>query len=408
MTTLYIRHPARANAEHGHHACAFALVNDNGAVQREGREKLANLGGMMQSAKRVVLLLAAADITLLRCKLPSLPAAKLKLALPNLVEEQLLGSLSEQIVLAQSGAADADGMHLVAVVNKPWLTQLQQQLRALGAHRISAYPAQLCAGLGADAALVESDGAQSAELTLMRSSAPAFGFGLLADSPARLLEEVQASLRQLLPQQARVVLPSGLLQDWQSALQADGWQVQADDWKRWIDGARSCKLDLMSGVAGGGGGGFQWAQWRWPLTLLGVAALVHIAGLNVEYLRAKREADQLRATINQTFRTAFPNEPIQDPVLQTRKKIDAGKAAAGLSSPDDFTAMAAAFGDAMAAVGASRKVAGIATIEYKERTLHIKLKDDGEAPEAEMKAALAARHLNLNATGRNWQVQLQK
>ncbi|WP_338846601.1 type II secretion system protein GspL [Massilia sp. W12] len=406
MTTLYIRHPARANAEHS--ACAFALVHENGAVQREGSEKLANLGGLMQSAKRVVLLLAAADVSLLRCKLPALPAAKLKLALPNLVEEQLLGSLSEQIVLAQSGPADADGMHLVAVVNKTWLTQVQQQLRALGAQRISAFPAQLCAGLSADAALVESSGANSAELTLVPAGAPAFGFGVLADSPARLLEEVQHSLRQLLPQQARVVLPSGLLQDWQGALSDAGWQVQGDDWKRWIDGARACKLDLMAGVAGGGGAGVQWAQWRWPLTLLGVVALVHIAGLNVEYLRAKREAQQLRQSINQTFRSAFPNEPIQDPVLQVRKKIDAGKAAAGIAAPDDFTTMSAAFGEALSAVAASRKVAGIASIEYKERSLHIKFKDDGEAPEADMKAALAARHLNLTANGRSWQVQLQK
>ena len=406
MTTLYIRQPARAHAA-SQPQLSFALAQDNGQVQREGRERLANLAGLIQSANRVVLLLAASDVCLLRCKLPQLPAAKLRLALPNLVEEQMLGNPAEQIVQALPGGADADGTHLLAVVNRPWLTALQEQYRALGAHRISALPSQLCTGSQAQAVLVEQDDNQ-AELTLIRSDSPAFGFGLLADSPAQLLQDVLQTVRQLMPPPAQLIVAEGALHDWQQVLGNDsGWQLQADSWARRIAAARTCKLDLMSSVISTGGS-MLWKQWRWPLVLLGLTALIHLIAINVLYLRDKREADQLRQNINQAFQTAFPKEPVQDAMLQMKQKVAAAKIAAGQSAPDDFVQMSAALGDVYNALAASRKLAAMATIDYRERTLSVKWKDDGELPEADFKTALAARHLTLNANGRLWEIRLQK
>ena len=121
MTTLYIRYPAKASIEHGAaQSCPFALVGDGGNLLQQGAAALGNLADLVASARRVVLLLAASDVTLLRVKVPPLSAARLKAALPNLVEEQVLGDPAD-CVLAVAPAVDSSGMRTVAVVQRAWL-----------------------------------------------------------------------------------------------------------------------------------------------------------------------------------------------------------------------------------------------------------------------------------------------
>lgn len=94
MSTLYIRLPARATLDSAAAVampdCRFALVADSGRIERQGAEQLSGLAEVIAGATRVVVLLAAADVNLLQLQVPPLSDAKLKLALPNLVEEQLL------------------------------------------------------------------------------------------------------------------------------------------------------------------------------------------------------------------------------------------------------------------------------------------------------------------------------
>jgi len=71
--------------------------------------------------------------------------------------------------------------------------------------------------------------------------------------------------------------------------------------------------------------------------------------------------------------------------------------------------MMAAFGDALQKASGNRKVASLASIEYKERTLTVKWKDDGEMVTAEVKNILANRHLLLNESApKVWQIKLGK
>ncbi|MFI4940910.1 MAG: type II secretion system protein GspL, partial [Burkholderiales bacterium] len=106
MSTLYIRLPSKAAADGAEHwlalLCPFAWASHGAAhgiaIEREGSVPLSELAGMVAAAQQVVLLLAAGDVSLLRVKTPPLSAAKLKLALPNLVEDQLAADLSECIV----------------------------------------------------------------------------------------------------------------------------------------------------------------------------------------------------------------------------------------------------------------------------------------------------------------------
>ena len=101
MTTLFIRYPAKASVDSGAaQTCPFALVGDGGNLLQQGASPLGNLSDMVAAARRVVLLLAAPDTTLLRVKAPPLSSSKLKAALPALVEEQVLGDPADCVLAA--------------------------------------------------------------------------------------------------------------------------------------------------------------------------------------------------------------------------------------------------------------------------------------------------------------------
>ena len=114
MSTLYIRLPSRAAAGSAPQwpalPCAFALVSHGRvphgvSIWRQGVMPLPDLSDTISRAQRVVLLLAASDVTLLRVKVPPLSPARLKAALPNPVEDQLIDDPSDCVIVA-GGIAD--------------------------------------------------------------------------------------------------------------------------------------------------------------------------------------------------------------------------------------------------------------------------------------------------------------
>ncbi len=419
MSTLYIRHPSKASTESvptgSSQACPFALVSDSGAIERQGLAALATMAGMIDEAQRVVLLLAGSDVSLLRVKVPLLSAAKLKAALPNLVEDQLISDPSECVVVAAVRSETADGLTSVAVVQRVWLTYLVENLQTLGARKIVALPAQLCLPYQDDAVSVavgeqDMEADPGIDLTLRLSLQEGIGIPVLPEHPDSIAHDVMLTLRTLVPEAAlNVYVPQAQLQQYQDKATA-GVTVHADSWQRWIAGARGASLDLMAGMSAGGTPDFDWNRWRWPLILASLVALVHIGSLNFEWLRSKREADGLKATMEQTYKSVYPKEAvILDPIAQMKQKIAAGKTAAGQAAPGDFAVLAAAFGDAWNSVTQNRKAPGIAGLDYKERSLQVRLKPEGDAPLAEMKAALAARNLVLAATAADvWQIRSGK
>ena len=133
---------------------------------------------------------------------------------------------------------------------------------------------------------------------------------------------------------------------------------------------------------------------------------INATALNIDWWRMKDEANSLRATMTQTYKSTFPKETvIIDPAAQMQQKITAAKHDAGLAAPDDFTAITATFGEAWASVAAaSGKSIAIAALEYRERSLFVRLKPfsgtinirDSDALTQQMKTALAERNLSLN------------
>jgi general secretion pathway protein L len=406
LTTLYIRYPARAAADSGAiQQCHFALLGDSGNVMQQGASALGNMAELVSSARRVVLLLAAADVTLLRVKTPPLSAARLKAALPALVEDQLLGDPADCILaLAPLGPDESDGERTVAVVQRAWLEVLVKALVAQGAHAVSAVPAQLCLPLqpgGASAAIALDDA--GLELTLRTGHHAGLGL-TVAPEPETALNTLRALAGEA---PLTVYLPAALAPQYQPvASNMVGVSLEHDNWTHWVAAARTAVPDLAAGMASGTQAR-AWRRWRWPAVLAILAVVVNVVGLNVEWLRMKREYADIRKGMEQTFRAAYPNEPLTDQLpLQMRRNIATAKANSGELAPDEFTALAASLGEALATAGKRDVVAGLG---YKDRILTVRLKPNmaDAGTRDSVKDALSRRGLALSEVdGGAWQIRI--
>ncbi|WP_026354558.1 type II secretion system protein GspL [Massilia niastensis] len=388
MTTLYIRHPARAEGEGA--LCRFAVVAEGGAIEQQGEGALRNLGDLVAASRRVVLVLAGADVTLLPVEAPPLSGTRLRAALPALVEEHILGDPGECVLVA--GPPLPDGRRPIAVVQQDWLEPMVKAILAMGARAVSAVPAQLCLPLqpGNVSAAIGAG-----ELLLRQGQYE--GLGLALDSnPALALQTARA-----LSGDAPLVLyvPNERLGEYQMLLAeaGPGITVESDSWAHWIAGTKSSTMDLVPGLGSAGAVQRDWSRWRWPIRLAVLAVVVNIIGLNIEWLRLKREADAVRQQMTQSFRSVYPNQPAIDPVAQMRQNIARAKANSGQIATDEFNWLAAAFGESLRALA---RQPGLASMEYRERALTVRVKPDSIDPNAasQLKTALSARNLTLEET----------
>lgn len=418
MSTLYIRLVSKATADSAPHwpalACPFALVSHGSSIERQGTAPLSELSDAVAKAQRVVVLLAASDVTLLRVKVPPLSSSRLKTALPNLVEDQLIADPSDCVVVA---GGLSEGLRTVAVAQRAWLDTLVKTLIAFGARHIAALPAQLCLPYQSDqpgsVTAAINDGnevGQNAEIDMTLRLSEQDGIGL-AIAPEKDEPAAHVALRALcaVVPEAPITLyvPQSLVRTYQEAVNdtaarnkvAPGKRisVSADNWSRWIAGANGTALDLMAGLGMATGPKLDWRPWRWALALAAAILIVNAAALNIDWWRMKSETDSLRADMIQIYKSAYPKESvIIDPVAQMRQKITIAKHNSGLPAPDDFTAIVSAFGEAWAStVAKAGKATEIAALDYRERSLFVRLKPGGESPTQQMKAALAKYQLAL-------------
>jgi len=392
LTTLYIRLPARADSEGA--LARFALVADGGSLVQQGEGALRSMGDVVAASRHVVLLLAAADVTLLQVKAPPLSAARLKAALPNLVEEHILGD-PEECVLVAAPVAHDDGMRTIAVAQRAWLEGIVKGLLAQGARTVAAMPAQLCLPLapGNVSGSIDANG-----ITLRHGQYAGLGLAV-AGNPAIALQTARALAGD---SPLNLYVEPGQLGEYQAlvAEAGPGIHVEAEHWAHWIAGSKSTTLDLVPGLGAAGAQVRDWKKWRWPLRLALLAVVVNLVGLNVQWMRLKNEAAAISLGMTQTFKAAYPKETVisSDPAAQMRQNINRAKAVQGQVTPDEFTYQAAAFGEAARNLP---KPLEIASMGYRERATTIKVKPesvDATTPQL-LKDALAPRKLELSDSG---------
>lgn len=400
MSTLYIRLPARADIDGT--LAAYALVADSGAIASSGEGAFKSMGDAVAASSQVVLLLAAADVTLLNLKMPPLSGARLKAALPGLVEEHILGDPADCVLVAALSDGP-DGARAVAVVQRAWLEELAKAMVAFGARRIAALPAQLCLPLQPGSAAAAIDGAG---ITLRSGQWQGLGLAL-AGEPAGALQTVTALAGDV---PLTLYVPAAHIGEYRALVSEAGPAITLEEehWSHWIAGSKTTSLDLVPGLGAIGTRARDWQRWRWPIRIGLAVVAVNLAGMNIEWMRMKREAEAIRQSMTATFRNAFPQTTvILDPAAQMRRKIADAKAAAGQLNPDEFTYLAGAFGEAVRGSGRQPVLVSMA---YGERALTVTLKP--ETVDAtlvqQLQASLTARRINLqDAGGGVWKITAQ-
>lgn len=407
MTTLYIRHPAKASIDSAPAGsvplCQFALAGDGGNLLQEGAVALSSLTDLVGSARRVVLLLAAADVTLLRVKMPPLSPARLRAALPNLVEEQILGDPADCVMVA-GPANGADAMRSVAVVQRAWLEVLVKALLSQGARSLAVLPAQLCLPLqpGSVAAALHAE-AVGLELTLRTAEDEGMGLSM-SSQPLAALQTLRVFAGEA---PVTLYIPGADIAVYRDLVATvPGITLEPDHWAHWISASKATRLDFVPAMGSAGGQARNWREWRWPLRLAVLAVAVNLIGLNIEWTRMRREAIDIRTSILQTFRSVYPNETPLYPAEQMRRNIASARLNSGEVAPDEFTALSAAFGEAL---GPLRSKQPIASVEFRDRALTVKLKPDtiDVADTTQVRNSLAVRNLQLTEpTPGTWQIRI--
>lgn len=399
LSTLQLHLPARALADSdaANLPCAYTLYAKHGDVTREGRATFNELSTLIRDTKELVLIIAAADVTILRTAVPPLSPAKLRAALPNLIEDKVLGDVADCVVAISS---DSGGTRSIAVTRRTWLLAAIQSLRALGAQRISAVPEQLCLPYrsGRTSALISES---RLGITLAIRTADQEGLGIVQHSAEAALH----SLRVLLSEQAiDLFVSADNLSHYQALLAGDTHiQVSARNPALW----QPCTLDLTSGLGTAAQADWHWQPWKWSMILATLLLLINTLALNLGWWTMDREATNLRASMKQIYLSAFPKETvILDPLLQMQQKIATAQRDTGLGATDDFTNLAAEFGQAwLSVLPAANSV--IAGIEYREHSLIVRLKSD--VPATAMQAALSTRNLSLETSANlTWQIRSKK
>ena len=374
------------------------MVGDAGAIEQQGEGALRKLGDLVGASRRVVLLLAGADVNLIAVQAPPLSGNKLRAALPGLVEEHILGDPLDCVLMA--GPQAGDGTRPVAVVQRDWLEPLVRILLGQGARAVVALPAQLCLPLqpgGVSAAIGGN------ELLLRTSQFGGLGLALDAN-PATALQTARALAGDA---PLTLYVPREQLGEYGVLLAeaGPGIQLEGEDWAHWVNGARSAAFDLVPGLGAAGARQRDWRRWRVPIALAFLGVAVNLAGLNIEWLRLRGESNAVRQQMTQTYRSVYPNEPISDPVAQMRMHIQRAQAGSGQIGADEFLYLAGAVGEATREMP---RPPGITSMEYKERTLHLRVKPETVDPGAVqgLRAALSARNLNFEETAAaNWTVR---
>ncbi len=158
-------------------------------------------------------------------------------------------------------------------------------------------------------------------------------------------------------------------------------------------------VNLLQGPyapSGGLGGTGRWlarqlrdGAWRAPAIWAGICAAIAIGGLNAYWIKLDTQYRDLRLSMRHAFHDAFPNEStIVDELAQAQRSVAGLRARAGRASADDFTVLNAQ----ALRIFASAPVGIVSAVEYADRILRIRLKP-GSMDDAGMRNGLQAKAL---------------
>jgi general secretion pathway protein L len=393
---------------------AFVLFSDAGQPMRVGRAALS----LLPSARRHILILTPRDVLLLRAKLPDLRGPRLRLALPNLIEEQLVAdparshvALGPQSEVAPALAIGASSERTLAVVDRAWLRFVLDQFLSDERRSVKVVPAlALLSPLAPDEVAVTILGRPDAQATLSGDLEGTFELALQEPQSvcgiSALSGSLEASAREFAGGRAVVVrevedasaelkLPSGMHRlDWAS-------RVENLDLASFVRPALSSAWDLCQfefSMQSWQRGRNNLKRWRVPIGLAAAIVVVCLVALNIDWLVLSRQRAALETRAGDMLREAFPKTTVVlDAPLQMRRQLEALRTQAGEPDGTDFLVLCDRLARTLGPLGPD----AIASLDYADRTLTV-----GFAPTVTVDAGwserLAAMGLKAEPNGQKW------
>jgi general secretion pathway protein L len=347
-----------------------------GAARVRGQTPIA----LLPKAGAVDLVFDASDVFITAIEPPKLSEGKLRMALPNLLEERLLADPTDchfAFSVPRGGTGNttiaAQPKMPVAVIDRGLLTRALDALTESG-YRVRAAYSEIYT-VPPPAAGVLSVRLDRGRGIARSGTHDGFAFDLGDEVPPTLALAVrQLGIKRIHAygkEAARLSPLAGAL-----GVQID---VHADE----VDLASTDGgVNLLQGAfAQGGligslvGGSLQAALSGRTLRVVGgwaaAAIVVAVAGMNVYYLKLESESRALRTQMEASFRSNFPQIPaVVDPIEQTKRQLADLRARAGIASANDFSVLNAR----TAMLLSIAPVGSVTGMEYRDGALKVKFK----------------------------------
>ncbi len=402
MTTLVVLVPPRPNtgspADWRLPSLPFVLFD---ARDRRLHSAVAGVADL-PAAETLVLVLAPADVALLRVRVPAISRARLRLALPNLVEEQLVQD-ANRCHFAIDGEQQADGTQFLAVVDRAWFRFVLDSFAARPTRRVRAVALSLLIdepAAGEVAALLIDDplalGGQDREAPqlILRDAEQCSAMRVTGGAVDTLIEHYA---RARTVRRARLVVTA-----------TDKTSSSADWPTLTWDGVAATALGAAFDLCQFEFAARRWQgvrenlrRWRAPLALLAACLVVSIIGLNLQWLLLARENAALRAKSEDLLREAFPKTTVvEDAPLQLTRGLQALRAGSGELAENDFLALGTRLADALGKVPPS----SITALDYSASALTVTLASGYSAPAGTLDS-LRQAGLSVEETPGKWVIR---
>ncbi|RZF31048.1 type II secretion system protein GspL [Paraburkholderia sp. UYCP14C] len=434
MSTLIVllppRDPAVPSQEWQLPELPFVLLDKSGRTQRAGRSALA----LLPRATTAVLMVAARDLLLMPATLPPLRGPKLRQALPNIVEDQLIQD-PQTCHIAVDPQGLAEGRHLLAIIDRGWFRFICEAFTAAGHRSLRAVPVTRCLPQAAVAETAAS-GAEAAELrepvmaggASVATSLPGAAPVVAPEAPA--IVPMVAAVLGAVVQTAPALLVEGAIESGvprvelaiARGVQGEGFAAPADAVNATLAalaGAAPVSLYMLTEVPGNEPSHattsparlaahihgasplpfeqlarralecrfdlcqFEFASQPWrldratlrrlrlPIALAVAAVVVAIIGANVQWLMLARQRDAINTQMTELLLNTFPKTTVVlDAPDQMARQLQQLRVAAGELSPEDFLSLA----DGLARSLSPLPVNGIAALDYHEHRLDVTFK----------------------------------
>lgn len=368
-------------------ACDWVQIGPDGRLAAEGRSEPRH----WPAAERTEIVLAGAQCVLLAARLPRAARREQDRLLRFAFEDQLIQDPeSQHIVIADQQGEDVHAL----VVARDRLRALIAQLEALGRK-----PARIWAEIEA------CRPAEEGWVLLRRAShgllygAAALPFAL--DSADRevpeLLRATVDAAREANRLPARLLLHSSPGLDaidagaWSEAL---GLPVEIGEAWRWHDFVGAC--NLLQGEFRPVGERAAWLRPARPaLALLAAVLALEFAFTLGQIAWQRVQLADAKQAMQTVFKSAFPNQPVVDPVAQMRTGLNSERRGHGLLGDDDLLPLLAATGEAL---GADAREA-VVQIKFEAGKLELKLSPRLAATIDAAAERLKARGFDVSRSG---------